>query len=69
MKAILEFTYKGRRNTYFRRIDAFGQPLTTTNKNSAKQIKLEHTEKIVHTIIEKLGKTNVKDVKVIKLEG
>jgi len=38
-KVILEFTLNGRKKTYYRRTDINGNPLTTTNKNSAKRIK------------------------------
>ena len=38
-KVILEFTFNGRKNTYLRRIDIFGKPVTNTNKSSAKGIK------------------------------
>lgn len=63
---ILEFTYKGRKNTYFRRIDIFGTPLTTTNINSAKKLKESKVKDIIKLLKIKLGKDNVKDINIIK---
>lgn len=64
-KAILEFTLNGRKNTYFRRIDTFGQPLTTTNVHSAKKVNLREVKGLIKLLVEKLG---AKDVKVIEGE-
>lgn len=67
-KAIIEFTFKGRKKTYLRRIDAFGEPLTTTNVNSAKKLKENNVKDTLKLLITKLGKDNIKDINVIKDE-
>lgn len=65
-KVIIEFTYKGRKKTYLRRIGLYGDVVTTTNINSAKKVKENNLKDTIKTIIMKLGKDNVKDVKPIK---
>lgn len=65
-KVILEFTYKGRKHTYLRRIGMYGDVVTTTNIHSAKQLKEKNVKNVVTTLIAKLGKDNIKDIKVIK---
>lgn len=65
-KVILEFTLNGRKNTYLRRIDMFGKPLTTTNKNSAIMIKEKEIPGIWKLLIREYGKDNLKDLNVIK---
>lgn len=65
-KVILEFTLNGRKNTYFRRIDIFNKPLTTTNINSAKNIKESEVKNIIKLLIMQYGKNNIKDIKQIK---
>ena len=67
-KVILEFTYKGRKHTYLRRIDTFGEPLTTTNIHSARKIKESEIKNTMKTLLVKLGKDNVKDINIIKDE-
>lgn len=67
-KCILEFTYKGRKHTFFRRIDTFGEPLITTNIKSAKKIKENNVKDTVKLLITKLGKNNIKDINIIKDE-
>lgn len=68
-KIKLEFTFKGRKNTYFRRIDLFGKPLITTNVNSAKLIKESEIPAILKKMIKEYGKENITDIKPIKNEG
>lgn len=68
-KVKLEFTFKGRKNTYFRRVDVFGKPLVTTNVNSAKLIKESEVPAIIKKIIMEYGKESITDVKPIKNEG
>lgn len=68
-KVKLEFTFKGRKNTYFRRIDLFGKPLITTNVNSAKLIKESEVPAILKKMIKEYGKDNITDIKPIKNEG
>lgn len=65
-KVILEFTYKGRKHTYLRRIGMYGDVVTTTNVNSAKRIKEKDAKDAIAQIFIKLGKDNVDNVKVIK---
>ena len=65
-KIRLEFTFKGRKNPYFRRIDVFGKPLTTTNINSAKLIKESEIPSILKLMIKEYGKESITDVKPIK---
>lgn len=64
-KVKLEFTLNGRKNTYFRRFDMYGKPLTTTNINSARYIKLTEVKGVIKTLIIEYGKNNVKDIKTI----
>ena len=68
-KIKLEFTFKGRKNTYIRRIDLFGKPLITTNVNSAKLIKESEVPTILKKMIKEYGKDNITDIKPIKNEG
>ncbi len=65
-KVKLEFTFKGRKNTFFRRMDVFGKPLTTTNINSAKLIKESEIPSILKSMIKEYGKESITDVKPIK---
>ena len=65
-KVILEFTLNGRKNTYLRRIDMYGKPLTTTNKNSAKMIKERDIPGIWKLLLQEYGKENLKDMNIIK---
>jgi hypothetical protein len=65
-KVILEFTLNGRKNTYLRRIDIYGKPLTTTNKHSAKMIKEKEVPRIWKLLLQSYGKDNVKDINIIK---
>lgn len=67
-KIILEFTLNGRKKTYYRRTDINGNPLTTTNKNSAKRIKSLKLKDIIKQLIIYYGKNNIKDIKQIKDE-
>lgn len=65
-KVILEFTYKGRKHTFLRRIGIYGDVLTTTNVNSAKRLKQKHVKEAIRTLISKLGEENVRDIKVLE---
>jgi hypothetical protein len=65
-KVKLEFTFKGIKNTYFRRMDIFGKPLITTNVNSAKLIKEGDVPAILKKMIMEYGKESITDVKPIK---
>jgi len=55
-KVKLEFTLNGRKNTYFRRFDMYGKPLTTTNINSARYIKLTEVKGVIKTLMIEYGK-------------
>lgn len=61
-KVILEFTFNGRKNTYLRRIDIFGKPITTTNKSSAKGIKEKEVPQYIKKLYQYYGKDNIKDI-------
>lgn len=65
-RVILEFTLNGRKNTYLRRIDIYGKPLTTTNKNSAREVKEKDIPGIWTLLLKEYGKENLKDMNVIK---
>ena len=65
-KVILEFTFNGRKNTYLRRIDIFGKPLTTTNENSAKLIKEKDILNHIKRLIKEYGGDSIKDIAVVK---
>ena len=67
-KGIIEFTLNGRKNTYLRRIDVYGKPVSTTNKTNAKKVKINETKKIIGLIIKEWGENNVKDIKFKKDE-
>jgi hypothetical protein len=68
-KAILEFTLNGRKNTYFRRTDLYGKPLTTTNKNSARHVKEPDIKGTIALLIKEYGKNNIADMNIIKDEA
>ena len=65
-KVILEFTYEGRKHTYYRRTDIYGKPLTTTNINSAKKIKESYVKGVIKLLIKELGKDKITDINPIK---
>lgn len=65
-KVKLKFTLKGRKDTYFRRFDLFGKPLTTTNVNSAKSVKESDVKTILKKLIIEYGKDNIKDLAIFK---
>ena len=65
-KVKLRFTLNGRKNTYLRRMDIYGKPLTTTNINSARSIKENEVPQYIKRLIKEYGKDNIKDVNVIK---
>lgn len=67
-KGILQFSFNGKKITYFRRFDLFGKPLITTNQNNAKLIKETNVKDITIALAKEYGKTNIKDVKFIKEE-
>ena len=61
-KVILEFTFNGRKNTYLRRVDIFGKPVTTTNKHSAKLVKEKEVPQYIKKLYQYYGKDNIKDI-------
>lgn len=64
-KVILEFTLNGHKHTYFRRVDMYGSPVTTTNIHSARKLKENEVPGIVKLLIQEHGKDNVTDVNPI----
>ena len=68
-KAILEFTLNGRKQTYFRRTDLYGKPLTTTNKNSARHVKEHDIKNTISLLIKEYGKNSIADMNIIKDEA
>lgn len=68
-KVILEFTLNGRKHTYFRRLDVYGEAVTTTNKDSAHLIRESDVPGVVKALVAKYGKDNVKDINPIKNDG
>ena len=62
----LQFTLNGRKNTYLRRMDMFGKPLTTTNINSARGIKENEVKEYIRELYKEYGRDNVCDIKPIK---
>ena len=65
-KVKLSFTLNGRKNTYLRRMDIYGKPLTTTNKNSARGIKENEVPQYIKKLYLEYGKDNVQDINIIK---
>lgn len=64
-KLKLEFTLRGRKHTYLRRLDTYGKPLTTTNLNSARGIKEGDIPGVIKLLIQEYGKENITDIKPI----
>ena len=67
-KVLLEFTLNGRKHTYYRRTDIYGNPLTTTNKNSARHIKETDVKNTIVLLTKEFGKNNITDFNIIKDE-
>ena len=65
---ILEFTLNNRKHTFYRRTDVYGEPLITTNPNSARKIKKEDIKNIIKKLKLKYGLNNIKDIKCIEDE-
>jgi hypothetical protein len=65
-KVKLSFTLNGRKNTYLRRMDIYGKPLTTTNINSARGIKENEVPQYIKKLYLEYGKDNVQDINIIK---
>ena len=65
-KVKLSFTLNGRKNTYLRRMDIYGKPLTTTNINSARGIKENEVPQYIKKLYLEYGKNNVQDINIIK---
>ena len=60
-KVILEFTLKGRKHTYYRRKNIFGEAVTTTNKNSAKKMEESKVPEIIKLLERQFGKENINE--------
>lgn len=65
-KVKLSFTLNGRKNTYLRRMDIYGKPLTTTNINSARAVKENEVPQYIKKLYLEYGKENVQDITPIK---
>jgi hypothetical protein len=63
-KVILEFTCKGHKHTFFKRVSIFGEAVTTNNKASARPIKEQEVPGIINKLYKQFGKENVTDVNV-----
>lgn len=63
-KVILEFTCKGHKHTFFKRVSIFGEAVTTNNKASARPIKEQNVPGIIKKLITQFGKENVTDINV-----
>ncbi len=61
-KVILEFTCKGHKHTFFKRVSIFGEAVTTNNKASARPIKEQNVPGIIKKLITQFGKENVTDI-------
>lgn len=65
-KVILEFTCKGHKHTFFKRVSIFGEAVTTNNKASARPIKEQDLPGIIKKLVTQFGKENVTDINPIK---
>jgi hypothetical protein len=63
-KVILEFTCKGHKHTFFKRVSIFGEAVTTNNKDSARPIKEQDVPGIIKKLVTQFGKENVTDINV-----
>ena len=67
-KVILEFTCNGHKHTFFKRLDMFGEAITTNNKDNARAVKKQDIPNLVKKLIEQYGKDNIKDINPIELQ-
>ena len=60
---ILSFTLNGKKNTFLRRLDTFGEPIVTNIRQMARKF---NKNDIPRKLILKYGRENIKDIKPIK---
>ena len=67
--AILEFTLNGKKHTFMRRIDPFGNPVTTTNPNNAKPFPTNKLNDVLSILIKTYGNDNIRDITLKTTDG
>ena len=65
-KLYLKFTLNGHKNTYFKRLDIYGEPVTTLNKDGARKIKEKDASDIIKLLVNHYGKDNISDIEKIE---
>lgn len=65
-KVLLEFTLNGHKHTYFRRYSIFGNVVTTTNKNNAREVKERQVPIIIKHLLKEHGPHSVRDIRPFK---
>ena len=63
---ILSFTLNGKKNTFLRRLDTFGEPIVTNIIQMARKFNKNDIPSILRKLILKYGRENIKDIKPIK---
>lgn len=63
---ILSFTLNGKKQTFLRRLDAFGEPIVTNIRQMARKFNMHDIPSILGKLFRKYGKDNVKDIKPIR---
>ena len=63
---ILSFTLNGKKNTFLRRLDTFGEPIVTNIRQMARKFNKNDIPSILRKLILKYGRGNIKDIKPIK---
>lgn len=63
---ILSFTLNGKKNTFLRRLDTFGEPIVTNIRQMARKFNKNDIPSILRKLILKYGRENIKDIKTIK---
>lgn len=63
---ILSFTLNGKKQTFLRRLDTFGEPIVTNIKQMARKFNKNDIPNILRKLTLKYGKDSIKDIKPIK---
>lgn len=63
---ILSFTLNGKKNTFLRRLDTFGEPIVTNIRQMARKFNKNDIPSILRKLILKYGRKNINDIKPIK---
>ena len=63
---ILSFTLNGKKNTFLRRLDTFGEPIVTNIRQMARKFNKNDIPSILRKLILKYGRENIKDINPIK---